>query len=294
MLPKKLYVKNPLYLAAIWFILLFGTGLIIFAYAAIDEMLDYKLSNLDPSKRQKTEPIEYVIESALVVAYFAAVTFWRKATFRRKDFIRLAESAGMKFIRKGFHYSPIEVLDVYSFADGFLNNIYVVAKMDIPFFAFSPHPRVSMWKSPIKDGAIKTNTGGWTPDYMKEESRIELFSLISGPFNIDAEVKIENSKIEIPATGCAEIDSIVKEFFRSTNYFHAKLLFNTDCLRMTIIGGSWEGARFEEKIQKGFEIFQKLNDRLKTKYPVRDWKDWQVKWNKKDEIFYLEPGGSLS
>lgn len=70
-------------------------------------------------------------------------------------------------------------------------------------------------------------------------------------------------------------------------HFYARLIFNKDCLRMTIIGGSSEGERFKQKIIKGFEIFQAMNNELKKKYSTGSWENWDVKWDKKGDFFYL-------
>lgn len=278
MLSKKYAIKNLSYLVLMWFILAFGHGIAALAFIIILIQTE--------GLRSFSGFHDYIFVGTIYSIYFPVLFLWRKSTFRRADIIKLAKGLGVKFTNTIYYYSPLDIIGVYSFARGFLDNINVVAKMDLPFFAYAPFKRISG----IKNGRF-VMSGGDGPEYMKQESRIELFSLISGPFDIDVTIKIEDRKRNIPATGSAEIDGIISNALKDVEYFHARLMINKECLRMTLIGGSWEGRRFGEKILKGFEIFQKLNHELKVKYPVGDWKDWQVKWNKKEEEFYLEAKG---
>ena len=225
----------------------------------------------------------HIVDIIFFATYFPALTVWNMATFRRRNMIKLAEKMGVKFINKLYYYSLIEILGVYSFARGYWDHIYIAAKMDIPFFAYAGHKRVKLSK--LK-GDIEYS-GGDTPDYMREESRIDLYSLIKGPYNIDVAIKLEDGKVESPLTGCPEIDESIKKHLAGVQHFNARLVFNKDCLRMAIIGGSWEGKRFGNKIQKGFEMFKQIDDALMIKYPVASWDKYQVKWNKSEESFYL-------
>ena len=124
---------------------------------------------------------------------------------------------------------------------------------------------------------------------MKEEGCIALFSLIEGPYNINDEIKIDGVNRNIPTTGCIEIDKVLQDTLATETYFHARLQFNKDCLALSIIGGSWEGRRFSEKIKIGFKLYQKIDATLKLKYPVSDWNKWKVSWHYAGQSFYLEP-----
>ncbi len=272
MLHRKYGIKNFWHLTAVWFALWIGSGLVAVRIGFIV---------IDIRRNKPVEPSAYVLTVISVAIYLFIVWVWRKATFRRNDFIKLAESTGVKFTRTSFYDTPGEVIVPYRFADGFLDDIYVVARMDVPWFAFSPFPR------DVPPGGRDYSK----PDYMKEESIVALFSLVNGPFNINAILKIEGDKRDIPVTGCPEIDKVLKENLAIATYFHAKLIFNTDCLELSIIGGSWEGRNFGEKIMMGFILFNKLNNELKSKYPVMNWTNRQVKWSRKDELFYLQPKG---
>ena len=122
-----------------------------------------------------------------------------------------------------------------------------------------------------------------------ELSRVEIFSLVSGPYDIDIGINIEIGKGEIPETECFEINKALKEFISGVQYFGAAIRFNKNYLWMSIKGHPWEGERFRQKIIKGFDIFQAMNNELKKKYTVGSWDNWDVKWDKKGNFFYLAP-----
>jgi hypothetical protein len=247
---------------------------------------------LIPTKKPASfwQSSDYWILGAIIFSFFTALVVWRKATFTKKDFIRVAKKEGIQINRKEFYYSLIELFGEHSYADGFLGEIYAVARLDIPFITFWPTLRVRPRKS--KEGLYlpPDASPGTTlePKYMTQESEVELFSLISGPFNVNTEIKILDEIGEIPSTGCLEIDTILKSTLLGTSHFHAKLSFNSQWLRMIIIGGSWEGLRFENKIENGIAIFRQLDSALRNRYPTAVWNNCQVKWNLKDEQFYLE------
>jgi len=272
---KKITINNPSHMMVLWVVLAIEHPVAIYdAYLTMLEMLGL---------RSATRFEDYSVTAILISIYITTLLIWKMATFTRSNFISLTESLGVKFRNKHYYYSLVEVIGVYSFARGFWDNIYIAAKIDVPFFAFAGHRRVKIGK--LKDEVVMT--GGDTPDYMKEESRIELFSLIEGPYDIDVSIKIEGGKGEIPVTGCQEIDELLKEHLAGVTYYNAKLLFDKTCLRLAIIGGSWEGRRFGEKIQKSFEMFKQLDNVLKIKYPIASWDKYQVKWNRSEEVFYL-------
>lgn len=278
MLSNKYAIKNLSYLVLLWFILAFGhiSAALFFIIILI------QIVGLRPFSGYQ----DYIFIGTIYLVYFAVLFIWRKSTFRREDFIKIAGNLGVKFTDKIYYFSPLDIIGVYSFARGLWDNIRIVAKMDLPFFAYAPYRRISG----IKNSRV-VMSGGNGPEYMKEESRIELFSLIRGSADIDISIKIEDGKLDIPVTGLREIDNTLSKALKDVAYFHARLIFNKDCLRMVIIGGSWEGLRFGEKIVKGFEIFKEVDNELKSTYPVSDWKDWQVKWNRKEEEFFIESKG---
>lgn len=286
-LHSKYAVKSLWCIAAIWLILILGANTLIIPISILNKIVNYRLIYLSPAKRQVTEPFEYVAMAAILVSYFLVIWFWRKATFRRKDFIQLGKKIGVNFSRKNFCYPPNGFFAPYRYADGFLQGIYVIARMDSPFWAFMPG-----WfeDSPYKkDGQIIPSTKVKTsklPDYMKEEAKIALFSLVKGDNEIDVTIKIDGLKRQIPVTGILDIDSVLNETLRDEEYFHARLRFNQDCLAISIIGGSWEGGRFGDKIVKGVDIFRKLDSLLKKKYPLGSWQNWEAIWQDK---FFLIP-----
>lgn len=243
---------------------------------ALNEILPYKFLYNSGRSFQPDELRQY-IEFAIValILFLAAFTVWKRITFTRKDFIKTAEEIGVKFIRKRFYYTWLDFIDTSRFADGFLDDIYVVALMDFPFAGFYYYDAPS-------------GKGYRAFDYIKEKSRILMCFLVSGLPNIDMTIKINDVMRDVPHTGVSEIDDILTDALKNIKYFHAKLVANNESLQMTVIGGSWEGRRFGEKIVTGLEIFKRLNDELKAQYLAGDWKDWQIKWNEKRGEFYLE------
>lgn len=109
--------------------------------------------------------------------------------------------------------------------------------------------------------------------------RIDYVSLISSPVNIDEEIKIDKTNRKIPNTGVPEIDSILQEILRDTEDFRARLIFNNEYFRLIVISSPWLGGRYEKRIVKGFEIFRKLDEVLRNKYPHRKWEGLEMKWN---------------
>ena len=244
----------------------------------------------------KTQPISNettIIFIGIFLLFIIVQTIWRKATFTKKDFVELMKSFNLKKIKRPF-YHPfwISLSDPHRYSEGFVDGIYVVARIDMPSIAYSPTKRISADNpdqssdKSKKGNSMRVNSTG---EYMEEESRIELFSLINGTFNIDVKIKIENDEREIPTTDCPEIDTILRASLNDAKHFYARLIFDKTCLRMTIIGGSWQGEKFRQKILKGFEIFQAINNALKKKYSVGNWDLWDVKWDKKGNFFYLAP-----
>ncbi len=298
---KKIYIR-PRHLVFLWFgtltgtFALFVTPIIMFLEISLKRSLD-----LDVGFSVFITVI-FLITVCILIA-------WRRATFNRKDFVELAEKVGVKFLKKrAYHW-------IYSVAYGLLNDIYIFAKIDAPTFGYyPPNVQVSMETGIGSFGSsnyaeyvetsirtqgpqsawlkLKTDPFGaiWNPEYMEEVSQIELISLISGHYyDIDVVIKIEGGRGDIPRTNCPEINTALINHLKDTEHFYARLQFNKDCLRMTIIGGSWQGERFRRKILKGFEVFKEIHNELKKRYPVKSWNDWQVQWDRERKIFRLVP-----
>ena len=232
---------------------------------------------------------------ALLILFLIVWTIWRKATFSGKDFINLGIDKGMKFSGKKRLYSW-KGIGRYSFIYSYWKDMYVAARIVVPLSI----PLFEFRSSASNNMGLQQQSGQYIPssfDFSKlasvyentELSRIEIFSLVSGSYDIDDVVNIENGKVEIPETECFEINKVLKEFLTGEQYFRAAIRFNKYYLWMSIKGHPWEGERFRQKILKGFEIFQAMNTELKKKYPVRSWDNWDVRWDKKGNFFYLAP-----
>jgi hypothetical protein len=291
---KKIYLR-PSYLVVMWYILFFVSIMTITLPIAF-------IKNIYRFHRHSG--IDLIVDAvSTVLILFIAWVLWRKATFAKKDFIKLAYDLGVRFIKKRTKISP-RYFGKYRFAYGWIDDIHVAAIILSPFFSYFPgETSLGIDLSKREDvsavsGTPRSNQTSWEKfqAYMfagrkggpgRQESQVELFSLIKGPYSIDVIVKCEDGKDESPVTGCPEIDEAIKNHLSGAAYFNARLIFNKDCLRMTIIGGSWEGKRFGDKIQNSFEMFKQMNAALKTKYPVASWDKYQVKWNRSEETFYL-------
>ncbi|MCL4479370.1 MAG: hypothetical protein M1381_09780 [Deltaproteobacteria bacterium] len=283
MYPKK-YSLRRIYLILLWYELFILSILVIGMFIIMPVEI---LIKKHPIWNDNT-----ILFIEIFLLFVIALTIWRKATFTKKDFVEFIKSFNFKNIKRPFYRSFWSWNDAHRYSEGFIDGIYIVARIDMPHLAYSPSHQIvvdradqSNNKSKVKDSRRIDYTG----KYMDEESRIELFSLIKGPFNVDVKIKIEDDERDVPTTDCPEIDKAIRTLLSDVKYFYARLIFNKDCLRMTIIGGSWEGERFRQKIIKGFEIFQAMNNELRKKYTVGSWDNWDVRWDKKGNFFYLAP-----
>jgi hypothetical protein len=270
---------NPKLLVLLWVGMLFGTGIVFFLlYVLLTNYMDINIHNWSYGDSKIAIPI--------FLAYILVAWFWNNATYRRSDFIRETESMGVRITKRLFYPSLMNIVGVYSFSCGYLDNIYLVAKLDLPFFAYAPFPRISAEKS-IRHKEVITD-GQWVPGYIMTESQIELYSLIDGLQDSEIEIIIDKEKKIIPDTALLQVNSILKTSLKNIEEFHAKLILSKGYMKMNIIGGSWLGVRFGERIKIGIELFKRLNDELKIKYPVNSWDDYEVKWDKKNGTFYIQ------
>ena len=307
------YYLNRFILVLLWFVLSLATILIggLFLLDLISHIMGSSL----PFPVHRNDIINIIIVFLIYILTWIA---WRKITYTRRDFLRLSQNIGIKFVTSEFLPKWFNDLSHF-YLTGYFNDTSVVSMIDHPFMSFlvfmnkgSGGPMIryqdlekqlfhSFQKETPASESDQDNTSlqpsglfkhidlgkVFSMECLYEESRIELFSLIHGPFNIDIKIQIENNEINIPSTDCKEIDTTLSTSLNDIKHFYARLIVNKDCLRMTIIGGSSEGDRFKQKIIKGFEVFQTMNNKLKKKYPVGNWDSWDVKWDKKGDFFYL-------
>ena len=232
---------------------------------------------------------------AFLILFLLVWAIWRKATFSRKDFINLITDKGIMLSEK-IKLDSGKGIGRFSFLYSHWSGMYIaarlVAPLSIPLFEFRSTASDNMWlqQQPGQYVSPSIDFSKLASMYENTElSRVEIFSLVSGPYDIDNGINIENGKGEIPETECFEINKTLKESLAGVQYFRAAIKFNKNYLWMNIKGHPWEGEKFRQKIIKVFEIFQAMNTELKKKYPVGSWDSWDVKWDKKGSFFYLAP-----
>lgn len=190
------------------------------------------------------------------------IALWRICTFRRRDLVRVMKREGVLVKNR----NPIFLLLTsyfWSFPQGTLGDAYVIA---IIYGAYN---------LPITLGE-GTHI---TPERVYTQDQIDCISLINSPFNIDEEIRIEGIKKTIPNTGVNEVDNVLKESLLDTEDFRARVKINKDYLRLIIISSSWLGGRYEQRVLKGLEIFKRMDELLRSKYPHKKWEGVEMKWN---------------
>ena len=208
------------------------------------------------------------IFSIFSLLFLSLIIFQQKELFKCKDFEHIAQKLGLSKILK-------ETVRYYHIYKGNNDNIYCYGILDNGFPA-----------EPINEtfGRYK-----WTNILETERrSQINLFHLNSSPYKIDIELKgdaLSKPKIK---TECSEINEVVSNFIKDLDYFHWLIVFNEQWLHLVIIGGSWQGDLFARNIENGINMFKELVKKMEEKYPVKDWKDYKVSWDKKTWEFYLE------
>jgi hypothetical protein len=198
------------------------------------------------------------------------IALWRISTFRRRDLVRIMTREGVRIKKR----NPIFLLLTswfWSFPQGTLGDAYVIANI------------YGAYNLPITLGE-GTHI---TPERVYTQDQIDCISLINSPFNVDEEIRIEGIKKTIPNTGVSEIDNILKESLLDTEDFRARLKINKDYLRLIIFSSPWLGERYEKRVIKGFEIFKRMDEVLRSKYSHKKWEGIEMKWNGHKREFEL-------
>jgi hypothetical protein len=193
----------------------------------------------------------------------------QKSLFKPKDFKkRMAQNLGLTEISK-------ETKRHYHLYQGLKDNIYICGIIDkgSPLIPIDNAFGAYKWLNFIE---------------MERLGQVNLFYLFSNHYNIDFEIKSDTSEKSLIGTGCPEINEVVSDVIKGLDYFHWRIIFNDQWLRLVIIGGSWQGKLFARNIESGINMFKELITKMQGKYPDRDWKDYKVRWDKKTWEFYLE------
>lgn len=123
---------------------------------------------------------------------------------------------------------------------------------------------------------------------MNYTSRVNLFCLLSSSsYDIDFGIKYNAAEKPNINTKCPEINQVISSFAQNIDSFHWRIIFNNNWLRLIIIGGAWQGEMFGKNIENGINCFKELVQRLAGKFPIKDLKEWDVKWDKKIWDFVL-------
>lgn len=215
-----------------------------------------------------------------LIPYSYIFLSWGRGLFTKRDFLEILDKEGWKVLRKSFR-PPGKgwFIDNKSFLDAVKNDIYLFAELDRSSWLFTDY-------FPIKGRA--SNARWFNPSYMAEASKIDLFCLIKGPYQIDQKFKIsKGAGIPLMNTNCQEINSVVSAALKKFDELDVRIIFNQNWLRMTVIGGSWLGDRFRKNILNSLEFFDDLKQRLAKQYEVRSFEGCKVLWSPEQDDFVL-------
>lgn len=267
--PLERYIKNQVIRKAIWwYVYLFFIALFFFWLVVLT--IYYSTINVGQQARH-TDPL-VIIWYIIGVFMLISALIYQDNNLDKKEYLTLCKNLDIKTIKK--HRRIIH---------GQIDNgsIRIAAYIE-PFFC-------TYLVGPFLGYAPKRNIiRAIYPDYMNRTSQVNLFYLFSSLYKIDFELKNDSPvNLEIK-TECPEINNVISDFIRDLDYFHWRIIFNDQWLRLVLIGGSWQGEMFARNIENGLNMFKELVKKMEEKYPIKDWKDYKVRWDKKTWEFYLE------
>lgn len=203
----------------LWFALLLAT--ILIGGLLLLDIISFFMGSSLPLPVHRDDTTNIII---IFLIYSAAWIAWRIITYSKRDFLKLSQNIGIKFVTS--QYLPKWYNDISHFyLTGFFNDTSVVSMIDRPFMSFlvfmnrgsgGPMQRYQalekqlfhsfQMETPSSETA-QDNTSlqpsgsfkniNWSKAFsmecLYEESRIELFSLIHGSFSIDIKIQIENN-----------------------------------------------------------------------------------------------------
>lgn len=241
------------------------------------------LEIIKPARRTFAEG-QYVWSGILTIIALIPYSYiflsWKRGLFTKRDFIEILDKGGWKVLRKSFRPPGKWWFTDNSFLDAVKNDIYLIAELDSSSRMFTTY-------HPIKDRRT-ANARWFNPSYMAEASKIDIFCLISGPYQINQIIKVSKN-VEIPLinTNCQEINSVVSAALKKFDELNMRVIFNQNWLRITIIGGSWLGDRFRKNILNSLEVFEELKQRLSTQYKIKGFEEWKLLWSPEQNDFVL-------
>jgi len=198
------------------------------------------------------------------------ISLWRLSTFNRRNLAWLMRRQGVQIKKR----NPLFVFITSwfrSFPQGTFDGSFVIAHIYGAYNLPATFPEEMRL----------------TAENVFSTDQIVFISSISGPYDINEKIKINKSKKTIPTTGVAEIDSVLGEALRETKDFDARLIFNKEYFRMTVISSPWLGGRYEKRVSKGFEVFRRIDEALRKNYPHKRIVDMETKWNGHKDQFEI-------
>ncbi len=225
----------------------------------------------------KAEQIE--LTEPLVIAWFTvgllmalSSTFYQDNNLDKNEYLKLCRHLGINVVKKSrtmIHgHIDNDLVKVVAYLEP-----YFLTYLFGPLFGYVPKHRIDSI---------------FYPDYMNFTSQVNLFYPFSSSYKIDFELKIDLSAKPIIKTECPEINEVISNFVKELDYCHWKIIFNDQWLRLVIIGGAWQGELFARNIENGVNMFKELVAKMEGKYSMKDWKDYQVQWDKKTWEFALQ------
>ncbi len=248
--------------------------------------------------------------TAFVLVFIATRLVWRTATFSGTDFAGLARRQGVTLIEKRLG-APIQYFGKLRFLYGRMGDTRVVAKIAFPFFGYFPghgsrrddgfSVEQESRDRGLGAGSIQRSRNLWKeiqsriprggPGPGCKESRVDFFSPRTCGQDLHIAVRIDAVNKIIPSTNIAEVDDLLQQELSGADNFHARLTLDQQALHLTILGGSWEGRVFEQRILRGFDLFRKLDEILKRTCPGKDWSNRELNWDWSKGDFILEETG---
>jgi hypothetical protein len=217
-----------------------------------------------------SEKADMKLVGLLIMIFLLVLAFWRKCTFNKNDFIRIAKKEGIE-LRSNSLWIRLLTEWISATFKGALGGILVGAKITGPFmvpFGFDYSQSI-------------------TPDTLYRTDFVELLSPFDIRREITVEIKIGKKEKIIAHTGIQEADAVIDESLYDTKDFHTILSLSSQGLKSTILGSSWLGGRFQARIAKGISMHKKMHEELKKKYTLLDIDAYDLKLNEKGAAFNL-------
>jgi len=259
--PLEKYITDPIHRKTIWWLLDFISSAVVL-------LLMLLLIYLSATKRLTRElgysdPITIIFSFAVIILAISTF-YYKKNNLLKKTILKLCSQLGIKITKK---YGRIIFGNICN------GTIKTASYIEHNFFTFLIGPFVGF----VNSETVKNIT---SPDYMNQTSQVNLFCLISTPFNIKLSLQPDNlSKQEIK-TECQEINYVVAKYLKNGEYYNWRIVLNKEYLTLQIVGGAWQGELFARSIEIGLGMFKELVNEMKGKYLLKDWKNYDIYWDK--------------